>query len=91
MPGPSAILTIHVQPKARTTEVVGWHGNAIRIRVAAPPVEGAANQALVRFLAHRLGVAPAAVRLVSGARARRKRLTIEGVERERALRLLGLA
>jgi uncharacterized protein (TIGR00251 family) len=50
MPGPGTVLTIHVQPKAKTTEVVGWHGDAAKIRVAAPPVEGAANDALVRFL-----------------------------------------
>lgn len=90
MPGPSTVLTIHVQPKARTTEVVGWHGDAIKIRVAAPPVGGAANEALVRFLAERLEVARSAVTVVGGATARRKRIAIEGVERERALELLGL-
>lgn len=90
MPGPSTVFTIHVQPKAKTTEVVGWYGGAIKIRVAAPPVEGAANEALVRFLAERLGVARTAVRLVGGATARRKRLTIDGVERERVIELLGL-
>jgi uncharacterized protein (TIGR00251 family) len=90
MPGPNTVLTIHVQPKAKTTEVVGWHGDAVKIRVAAPPVEGAANQALERFLADELGLARAAVRIVSGASARRKRIAIDGVERERALELLGL-
>jgi uncharacterized protein len=42
-----AILTVHIQPKASTTECVGIHGNAIKIRVAAPPVDGAANEELI--------------------------------------------
>jgi uncharacterized protein (TIGR00251 family) len=90
MPGPETVLAIHVQPKAKTTDVVGWHGDAVKIRVAAPPVEGAANEALVHFLAEQLGVARGAVRVVSGATARRKRIVIDGVERGRVLELLGL-
>jgi uncharacterized protein YggU (UPF0235/DUF167 family) len=53
-------------------------------------VEGAANEALVHFLAEQLGVARGAVRVVSGATARRKRIVIDGVERGRVLELLGL-
>ncbi len=90
MPEPSTTLTIHVQPKAQTTEVVGWHGDAVKIRVEAAPVDGSANEALVRFLAERLGVARSAVTLLSGATGRRKRIQIEGIEREQALELLGL-
>jgi uncharacterized protein (TIGR00251 family) len=90
MSAPSTVLTIHVQPKAKTTEVVGWHGDAVKIRVAAPPVEGAANEALVRFLAEQLGVPRTAVRVVSGATARRKWLAIDGIEQQRVLELLGL-
>lgn len=90
MPESATILTIHVQPKAKTTEIAGWHGDAIKVRVAAPPVGGAANEALVSYLAGRLGVARAAVRVVGGATARRKRVAIEGMARDRALRLLGL-
>ena len=84
------ILDIHVQPKAKATEVVGWHGDAIKIRVAAPPVDGAANEALVRFLADQLGVPRAAITLVGGAAGRRKRVAIEAVERDTVLGALGL-
>ena len=87
---PTTTLDMHVQPRARTTEVVGWHGDAIKIRVAAPPVDGAANDALVLFLAEQLGVARSAVTVVGGATGRRKRVEIVGVELERALEVLGV-
>ena len=51
-----AILSVHIQPKASTTECVGIHGDAIKIRVAAPPVDGAANDKLIRFLARQLSI-----------------------------------
>ena len=84
------VLSIHVQPKARRTEVVGWHGDAIKIRVAAPPVDGAANEELRRFLGEELGVPKSAVTIGAGATGRRKRVEIEGCPPERALRTLGL-
>jgi len=67
---------------------VGRHGGGIKVRVAAPPVDGAANDELVRFLAERLGVPRAAVRLVAGAAARRKTVTVEGVAAAEAERRL---
>jgi uncharacterized protein (TIGR00251 family) len=69
-------LTIHVQPRASKTEVAGRYGDAIRIRLKAPPVDGAANEELITFLAQRLGVARSAVRVRSGATGRRKRVQI---------------
>lgn len=65
-------LAIHVVPNARVTEAAGRHGAAFKIKVAAPPRDGAANAELVRFLAERLGVAKSAVRLVHGASSRAK-------------------
>jgi hypothetical protein len=64
------------------------HGDAIKIRLQAPPVDGAANEELVRFLAERLGVPRAAVRIVSGEAGRRKRVEIIGAAPEVAERLL---
>ncbi len=83
-----AVLQIHVQPRASRTEVVGWHGDAIKIRVKAPPVDGAANAELVRLLAKQLGVARKRVTVSSGAGSRTKRVRVKGLstrEAERAL------
>jgi hypothetical protein len=72
-------VTIHVVPRARSTEVAGAHGDAVKVRVAAPPVDGAANAELVRFIARRLGVPKARVTIVGGAAGRRKTVAVEGV------------
>jgi len=85
------MLDIHVQPRASRSEVVGWHGDSVKVRLQSPPVDGAANDELVRFLAARMGLAPTAVRIVRGSSGRRKRLLCEGVTRAEALRALGLA
>ena len=84
----SARLTLHVQPRARRTEVAGLHGAALKIRLAAAPVDGAANDELVRFLAEQLGVPRRAVRLVAGAGARRKVVEVDGVAADDAIRVL---
>jgi uncharacterized protein (TIGR00251 family) len=73
-----AVLSVHIQPKASTTECVGIYGDAIKIRVAAPPVDGAANDELIRFLARQLSIPSAAVRIHSGAGGRHKRVLIKG-------------
>jgi len=86
-----ARLACWIQPRAARTEVVGRHGDAIRIRIAAPPVDGAANEELVRFLAERLGVARKAVRLKAGAAGRRKTVEIEGLSTVEAERRLGVS
>ena len=83
-----ARLSFWAQPRAPRTEVVGRHGDAIKIKLAAPPVDGAANDALVRFLADALGVPRGAVTLVAGAAARSKVVRIEGLTRDEAERRL---
>jgi uncharacterized protein (TIGR00251 family) len=85
-------LDLHIQPRAPKTEVVGRHGDAIKIRVKAPPVEGAANDELIRFLAKRFKVARASVRLVSGAASRHKQVEVDDLTAEEVARsLLGEA
>lgn len=64
------------------------HGDAVHIRLTAPPVENAANEALVELLAARLGVAKRQVRVVAGAASRRKVIEIDGISAEAALSML---
>jgi hypothetical protein len=73
-------LRLHIQPGAKKTEVAGLYGETLKIRLAAPPVDGKANASLIAFLADRLGVAKAAVSLVSGDTSRAKRVRVSGVE-----------
>lgn len=72
-------LDVRVIPRARKTEIAGLRDDAIVVRLAAPPVEGAANEALVAFVAEWLGVPRRAVHITSGDRSRRKRLAVDGV------------
>jgi len=67
-----------VQPRASRTEVRGHHATAIKIRIAAPPVDGAANTELVRFLAKTLGVPKSAVTIVAGQGGRTKHVRVDG-------------
>jgi len=81
---------VRVQPRAARTELAGLIGDEIRVRVAAPPVDGAANEALVRFLAEQLGVARQAVRVLSGLGSRSKTLFVGQLTPEQVLARLGL-
>jgi uncharacterized protein (TIGR00251 family) len=83
-------LEVHVQPRAKRTEIAGWHGDAVKIRLTAPPVGGAANDALLAFLSDQIGVARSSVRIVAGRSGRRKQLCISGTTRTEVLRRLGL-
>jgi uncharacterized protein (TIGR00251 family) len=74
------IIAVHVQPRAGTTAVRGRHGDALKIRVAAPPVDGRATEAARRALADAFAVSPAAVTLVSGEHSRLKRFRIDGLD-----------
>lgn len=81
-------FSVHVQPRARRTEIVGAHGDALKLRLQAPPVDGAANEALIAFLATALGVPSRNVDIVSGASSRTKVVEVRGVARELAERAL---
>ena len=75
------MLELHVQPGARRTEVAGIHGGRLKIRLAARAVEGAANAALVEFLAGVLGAARSNVTIETGKNSRRKRVSVGGARR----------
>lgn len=78
--GGAVRIPVRVQPRASRTELAGEHDGALRVRVAAPPVQGEANAELVKFLAKRLGVPKSAVRVVSGGTGRNKLLEVDGVD-----------
>ncbi|HWH38821.1 MAG TPA: DUF167 domain-containing protein [Usitatibacter sp.] len=72
------VLAIHAQPGAKRTEVAGVHGEALKVRIAAPALEDRANEALAAFLAERFGVPRRNVVLLSGQKSREKRFRIAG-------------
>ncbi len=75
-------LTLHIQPGAKKSEFAGLHGDALKIRLAAPPVDGKANEALLRFIADALSLPKSAVSLKSGQTSRRKVLEIQGATQD---------
>jgi uncharacterized protein len=83
-------LHLFIQPRASVSEVIGLHDGRIKIRLAAPPVEGAANAALLKFLARRLGAKLSSLEILSGTATRRKTVLVQGFEMEQAALLLGV-
>jgi uncharacterized protein (TIGR00251 family) len=90
-PDGSLLLALHIQPGARQTGFAGLHGEAMKLRLAAPPVEGRANAALCAFLAEFCGVPKSAVTLVSGETSRAKRVRVERAAPAAVARLRALA
>ena len=90
MPGP-ARLHVRVIPRARRTEISGRRGDAILVRLAAPPVDGAANDALIAFLAERLGIPQRQIAIARGATGRDKTIAIDGLTPAEIARRLGLS
>ncbi len=70
------LLSIHIQPGAKRSEVAGPHGDALKIRIAAPPLEGRANAALEAFIAKALGIAKSRVAVTKGLQSREKIIAI---------------
>jgi uncharacterized protein len=77
--GDGAVVHVHVQPRSGRSQLVGRHGEALKVRVAAPPVDGRANDATGRLLAAALRVSVSRVALVSGAQSRLKRFRVSGL------------
>jgi hypothetical protein len=83
------LLTVRVIPRAQRTACTGMNDDELVVRVHAPPVDGAANEALIAFFSSALGVRRRAIQIVSGHRGRRKRVAIAGVTADR-IRALAL-
>lgn len=81
-------LYVHAQPGAKHSEVAGLHGDALKIRLAAPATEGRANAALLAFVAERLGLPRGSVELRSGQTSRQKLLLVSGASVDEVRRLL---
>jgi uncharacterized protein (TIGR00251 family) len=73
------VLALHIQPGAKNTEIAGEHGDALKIRLAAPPVDGKANECLIEFIAELIRLPKSSVRLLSGHGSRKKRIEIVGM------------
>ena len=73
------IIQVHASPRASKTQVQGLHGDALKIRLQAPPVDGKANETLIEFLAKTLGIPQRQITLISGQTSRQKRLNLQGI------------
>ena len=86
--GTNVRFRVRLQPRASRDEIAGVHDGALKIRLHAPPVDGAANDALVAFLADRLSVPRRGIRILTGATSRLKMIEVEGVTSSDVARLL---
>lgn len=85
---PNATLSVRIQPRSSKNGIVVMEDGGLKIRLTAPPVDGAANEALVRFLADTFSVPKAQVDILSGHTAKNKIVRIEGISRDEAERVL---
>ncbi len=83
-----ALISIRIQPRASKNEIIRMDGGKLKIRLTAPPVDGAANEALVKFLSGQLNVSRSQVEIVAGHTGREKIIKILGMSEETVQRLL---
>jgi len=82
------LISINVQPRSSKTEIIGMHENSLKIKLTSPPVEGAANSLLIRFIAKELGISKSRIDLKSGEKSRKKKLIIKGCSKEEVIQKL---
>lgn len=75
----STFLKLHVTPRGSKNEITGWREDVLCVKITAPPVEGAANAAIVKFVADSLGLRKSQVEIVSGEKSREKTVRVEGL------------
>jgi uncharacterized protein (TIGR00251 family) len=83
-------VRLHVQPRARRSELAGVHNGALKLKVTAPPVDDAANRAIIEFISELLGVPKSSLSITAGAKSRDKTLQIKGLTLSRFLELIDL-
>jgi len=81
--GDATVIALHIQPGAKRSAICGMYGDALKIAIQAPPVDGKANSALRTFISDRLDLSAAAVTIISGVSGRDKRVRVEGITPER--------
>jgi len=86
-----AMIQVHATPRASKSEIQGLHGEAVKIRLKAPPVDGKANDALIEFLADSLGIPQRQITLLSGQTSRQKRLSLQGVTARQVADAFGIS
>ncbi len=86
--GTAITFAVHIAPRASKNQVVGMQGDAVKIRLTAPPVEGKANEALIEFLAKALAVSRSQVEIVAGHASRRKMIRVTGITTQQVQSLL---
>ena len=86
--GDDLIFNVRVVPRASKSEIVGEHNGALKIRIAAPPVDGAANAELIKILSKRFGVTKNAVEITGGQTSKQKQVRISGVNHADLLNLI---
>lgn len=84
-------VKIHLQPRASQNGIDGVQGDALKLRVTAPPVEGRANKALQKLLAKRLGIPPSQIAIITGQRSREKLVQVSGISRAELEKALGVS
>jgi uncharacterized protein (TIGR00251 family) len=84
------LIKVYLQPKSSRNEMVGLYRDGIKVKVTAPPIEGKANESLIRFLAKEFGVSPSSIEIIKGHHAREKILKISGnIDQELLKKILG--
>lgn len=87
-PDGSLMLSLYVQPRGGQNAIVGLHGEAIKLRLSAPPVDGKANKAIIAFFAKSLKIPKSAVTIKSGLQSRMKKILLSGVDEEQVRALI---
>ena len=83
-------VAVHVQPRSKKNEISGIHGESLKLRVTAPPVDDAANQAVKEYFARLLGIPKSRVQILSGLRSREKAILIRGVSLSQVQAAIGI-